>query len=322
MNSNIKYSLNLLHIKENIDYAFNIIEYSIGIPFNILSIIIFARLLRNKNNMGFLYIWQCSIDLCILLFNLFILRSHINLGIRLQNQSACKASLYVYRILVHASSWIAVLTTFDRFTFVLYGHNNRFRFLKSKRNLTCIILAILTIITILDIPNYFFYYDDDSNQKICNADIAIKFATDIISILLRTHFPFVLIFIFNAIMIRKIVKTRKNTSIQNANLRKHNNFTIAVIAYDVFFFALNAPLSIYHMFYDVNFISGHLTKNFEFQAKYALVNAFTANLSICEQIFSFLMYFAFNKLFRKELLYIIDRIFRFRNVSQLKQNSN
>ena len=311
----VRYSEYLIHIKDNIDYAFNIIEYSIGIPFNILSIIIFVRLLKTNNNMGFLYTWQCSIDLCILLFNLFILRSHINLGIEvwLQNQSACKASLYVYRILLHASSWIAVLTTFDRFTFVLYGHNNRFRFLKSKRNLTCIILAIMTIITIFDIPNYFYYID---SNNFCNADIAIKFATDIISILLRTHFPFIPIFIFNGIMIRKIIKSRKNASFQNANLRKHNSFTIAVIAYDVFFFVLNAPLSIYHIFYDVNFISGHFKRNFEFKAKHVLVNAVTGNLSLCEQIFSFLMYFAFNKLFRKELLYLIGRIFRFQNVSE------
>lgn len=215
----------LINISERINFAFNIITSSIGIPCNILSIIIFARLMRNKNNIGFLYIWQCSIDLCTLLFNLLILRSEITLGFVVSdlNQSACKASTFVYRILVHASSWIAVLTTFDRFTFVLYGHSNRFRFLKSKWKLTCIILSIFTIITILDIPNYYFFID--ITYKLCSADIIIKFVSDIISVLLRTHFPFALMIIFNVTMIRKIIKVRRNTSYQRSNLRKENQFT-------------------------------------------------------------------------------------------------
>ena len=305
----------LINISDKIKSIFNIISSSIGIPCNILSIIIFARLMKNKNNMGFLYIWQCSIDLCILLFNLFILRSEFTLGVMVPylNQSACKASTYVYRIFIHGSSWIAVLTAFDRFTFILYGHSNRFRFLKSKRKLTCVILAILTIITILDIPNYFYYID--IKHEFCSSDIIIYIVSNIISVLLRTHFPFSLMIIFNITMIRKIVKTRRNALNHSANSRKENQFTVAVITYDVVFFVLNAPISLYNMFYDINFISGHFKRNYAFHAKYVVISSVVTSLSLCEQTFSFFLYLAFNKLFRKELFYMMGRIFRFHIVS-------
>ena len=299
----------LLNTSDKIDFYFNIISSSIGIPCNILSIIIFARLMKNKNNMGFLYIWQCSIDICILLFYLLIYRSNITFGIELrdENQFACKSVSILRSTILETSSWIAVLTTFDRFTFVLYGHFNRFRFLKSKRNLTCIIFGIFAILTLMNLINYFYYVDD--KERYCSTDITIKIPSDILFVLLRTYLPFTLMIIFNIIMIRRIITTIINVSHQSSVSRKESQFTVAVIAFDLFYFILSFPQSLFLIFYDINFYSEHFEENYIFHAKYVVVSSVTTSLSLCEQTLSFLMYFTFNKLFRKELLNIIGRIF-------------
>ena len=313
----------LLNTSDKIEFAFNIISSSIGIPCNILSIIIFARLIKNKNNMGFLYIWQCSIDICILLFYLLINRSKITLRIELkeQNQFACKSYAILRSTILQASSWVAVLTTFDRFTFVLYGHSNRFRFLKSKRNLTCIILALFAILTLMNLINYFYYVDKRDHH--CSANIKIKIPSDVIFFLFRTYFPFTIMFIFNIIMIRKIIKSNKNLSHQRSlGSRKESQFTFAVVAFDVSYFLLSFPNSLFLIFYDINFYSRNFFNNFIFHAKYVVVSSVTGNLSLCEQTFSFFMYFAFNKLFRKELLNIMGRVFRIPGLIFSPQNTS
>ena len=215
---------------------FNIISSSIGIPCNLISIFIFARLMRNKNNMGFLYVWQCSIDLLVVLFFLLIYRSSRTLGINLitRNDAACKLVSLLSHLILHASSWISVLITFDRFTFVLYGHGNRFRFLKSKRNLTFIILAIFTVITILNVANLFSYMNQSYNQ--CSGENWSQIVIHIVSICLRTYFPLIIMLIFNVVMIRKIIKNKNNlSSNQTVAFRKESQFTVAVIAYNFYF---------------------------------------------------------------------------------------
>ena len=295
-------------INDTIDYYFNIASSAIGIPGNLISIIIFARLMRNKNNMGFLYIWQCSIDLFMLFYFLFIVRSNTIFRINLNDQSdlTCRLFSFLRRFTIHASSWIAVIISFDRITFVLYGHVNRFRFLKSKLNITCTILVIFTIIAIVDIPNLFHLI----NQKgVCKPDFVVKISTDIISIFFRTYIPFGLMVIFNTIMIRKILQNKRIVANQSANSRKETQFTLAVIASNAYFLILNLPLSLFYIFYDILFVFLYSS----FFDKYLLANAIINDIAACEQTFSFFIYLAFNKLFRNTFLSIIGRIFRTRS---------
>ena len=64
-------------------------------------------------------------------------------------------------------------------------------------------------------------------------------------------------FIFNIIMIRLIIRTNKNVSHHSSVSRKESQFTFAVISFDVFYFFLGFPQSLYFTFYDINFYSGH-----------------------------------------------------------------
>ena len=307
--SQTEYGEYLINIRENTNAYFNIILSSVGIPCNIISIFIFARLMRNKNNMGFLYVWQCSVDLLALLFSLLLIRSNETFGIELSNQSdfACKCLTFLRRFILHASSFISIITTFDRFTFVLYGHGERFKFIKSKRNITYIILVSFTVILIIDIPNFFFYLWKNGE---CRADFEVQISSDIISTFFRTYLPFFIMLIFNIFMIRKIVENNRNLSNQTNHSRKENHFTVAVIAFDIFFFIVNFPLSLAYILCDINFYSD------VFHEYYILVYNITINISFFKQAFSFFLYFSCNKLFRNELLFIFTRIFFFHSPSE------
>ena len=305
--SNLTYAQYLVKISNEINNYCVIVQSAIGIPANLLSIVIFARLMRNKTNMGYLYMWQSFIDLCLLLCYLLLFQSAHTLGINLYvvNDAWCKLITFLRRFILHASSWIAVFTTFDRFIFVLYGQTNRFKFMKKNINLTIFILSILMTIMILDIPNLFFYIN-----RSCTADNAIIVSSDIISIFLRTYIPFTLMIVFNIVMIKKTFNRAKvNITRKLTNLtRKEYQFTIAVIAYDIFFLFLNFPRSLYFIMYDVNLYSGAFNGNSLFSAIYSVFNAVTSNLATFVQTFSFVTYLAFNKLYRKEFLYLIGKI--------------
>ena len=278
--SSEEYAAYLNNIKDNINTYFNIISTSIGIPCNIISIFIFARLMRNKNNMGFLYVWQCTVDFLLLLISVLLIRSYSTFGIELSNQSdsACKFLTFLRRFILHASSFISVITAFDRFTFVLYGHGERFQFIKSKRNLTYIILVGFTVISVIDIPNLFFSLMKNGQ---CNASLALRISSDIISTCLRTYLPFFIMIVFNIFMIRKIVENNRNLSYQTSHSRKENHFTVAVISFDVFFFIVNFPLALFYIFYDINMYSN------DFHAYYILIYNITVDISFFKQTILF-----------------------------------
>lgn len=305
--SNLTYIAYLNQLSSSINWYYNIISSSIGIPCNILSIFIFFRLMRNKTNMGFLGVWQCCIDLAMLLLFLLAFRSQtFGFSVPSTSDSACKFLTYMRRFILHASSWIPVVTTFDRFVFVFYGQNERFKFMKNKLILTVLILVLFSIITIMDIPNMLFYL----NGKSCSGDFAVVVSSDIISICLRTYFPSALMIFFNLIMIHKIYKSSKIIIKQTSNTRKEHQFTRAVIAFDSYFFLLNFPLSLFYIFSDINSYSGALDGDKLFAANYSLVGAIAGNISFCEQTLSFFMYLGFNKLFRHELGYLLGKYLR------------
>lgn len=314
---NQTYSMYLTRLSNDISNNMNIIMSAIGIPCNLLSIIIFTRLLRNKTNMGFLGIFQSIIDMLILALFLLVFRSSQLFGTSFagMNDSLCKFLTFLRRFILHASSWIAVLSTFDRFTFVLYGHDNRLKFMKNKLMLSSCIFAIFTIITILDIPNLFFYVQN----RACTGNNNAVISSDIISILLRTYIPFVLMVVFNIFMIRKLFNNTRTTFKQNSLSRKEYQFTLAVMAYDAYFFILNAPLSIYYIMYDINLYSDALKgDDLVFNAAYSVSGAVTSNFSFLVQTFSFFMYVCFNKLYRIEFLRIVGLIFRIKNLGRVQ----
>jgi hypothetical protein len=298
------------NLNNAISSNFVLVSSSIGIPLNLLSILVSLRLMNKKTNMGFLYIFQSLADIITFLVMLLLVRSTpLVFPYVLENQSnfMCKLLRYLRRYPLHISSWMPVIITFDRLIFVLYDHDERFNFMKKKSTLACIILLVSFIIAILDIPNFFFYLPDQISAQ-CTAPFGIILSTDLISISLRTYIPFVLMIIFNIIMIRKILSTSQKANFKQSSLRgKEYQFTLAVMSFDVYFLITNFPLSVFYIVFDVNYYSGAFSVDPEFGAYFNMLFYVFVDISFIEQTFSFFMNLGFNKLFRKELLLMIYR---------------
>lgn len=293
---------------------FLISSAAFGIPSNLVAMFIFSRLAHKKTNMGFLYTWQASIDLSVLLITFFVARSSsvfLSFSLANLNDSMCKFVIFARRYILHASSWMPVLITFDRFTFVLYGHSRRFKFLKNKFLLVIIILIMLTLLAILDIPNLMFYLPANTSNPSCMADRNIVLSSDMISIVLRTYLPFLIMIVLNALMVRKIRESSRRTFKQTAVGRREYHFTLATMAYDAYFLLFNFPLSVFYIFFDINLYSGAFMNDRLLAAKYSLANSAFINFSFCEQTLTIFMYVAFNKLFRNELIRVCTKYFLF-----------
>ena len=318
-NSSDDYTTYLNNLSNTMNNYLSIILPSIGIPCNFISVLIFWRMGNNKSNMVFLGIFQSLVDAVLLFLVLIVFRSQYTIGISFfaQSDTICKLLTFIRRYIYVASSWMHVLITFDRVIFVLNLHQSRLRFMQNKLVLTGLIFVVLSILALLSMPNAFYYLDGTTST--CTSSGAINITTDIVAILFRTYLPFTLMIIFNLIMIQKIFKSSKVKGKQTAVARREYQLTFAVMAFDVYFFFVNFPLSCYFIFYDVNNYSGAMDNNPLFRAQYSLFNTVTSNFAFFQQTFSFVMYMIFNKLFRAEVLGLVGIVLR---ISSLANRSS
>lgn len=308
------YNTYLRNLNNRITDLFTIVSTSIGVPLNLFMIFIFVRLHRRhkNNNMGFLYICQCIVDLILFMFNLLLYRSSpLIFPSTLANQSnaMCKLITYLHRYTIHISAWMPVLITFDRFIFVL--NKPLVKIMKNRLYLSAIIAVMFTLIAIADIANLFYYLNNNTysffGARSCLADIAAVISSDLISVLIRTFIPFSLMVVFNGMMLWKIrVSSRTSFKMNNQN-RKEYQFTVAVIAFNIYFLAANLPESIFFFFYDANAYSGAFSVSSVYRTIYNMLGDAFLDFSLLEQTFSFVMIFSFNKIFRKEVFYVFRR---------------
>ena len=313
---------NINQIGNSIVYYNNIVFLVVGVPFNLVNILMFTRLIlnkKNKTNMGFLGLCQSIVDITMLVYFSLVLRSTIFFGMSFTNtiDSLCKFIFYFRRMVVCSSSWMQVFTTFDRFIFVIFGHAGRFKFMKQKRHLAIIIFGILILLALANITNLFYYI----SKGICTADSSILVASDMILIITRLYIPIFLMIFFNLFMIRTVFKKRNTALRQTSNAKKEYLFTISVIANDAFYLLFHLPGSIYYILYDINLYSGAINGDPLFAANYMFYGNIVQDFSLYMQTFSFFVYFAFNKIYRKEFLDIIGKVIPIkRNSSVLPSN--
>ena len=300
--------MSLMKLNTQVTNIFLIVTSAIGIPGNLISMLVFSRLIRQKSNMGLLYTWQSAVDLFFLFLSLFFIRSSqmfYNGAVFSWSDGWCKAWAFWRRYPLHMSSWVALLTTFDRFTFVLY-ENRRFKFMRDKRIVCLIIFLMFLVLAVLNIPNFFFYL---SPNGACSGTFGFTLSSDIISILLRTYIPMTLMVIFNYRIYKKMKESRLRAATITILLRgREKSFTRAVIFTDIVFFITKFPLSITFIVYDAYYFSGVLTSNFYFSWLGIFLNNRFIDISYIDQIFSLFIHLAFNKLFRREFFSLIKCI--------------
>lgn len=289
----------------------------IGVPGNLISMLVFARLIHKKTNMGLLYTCQCAIDLFSVLLLLFFTRgTNLLFGISIAtlNDPSCRFFMFFRRYGWHISSWMAVITAFDRYMFVFYEH--RFKFMRKKRNLFAICMTMLVAMALINVPSLFFSLVP---KKGCTADFGILFLSDIMSMAFRTYIPLAFMIFFNTKLV--LNTTRKSASIhqrqnsKRSHTQNNRHLTIAVVSFSVIFFITHFPISVFFIIYDIKLYSAVFQTDQMTAALYNLPMNVIINFSLLDQVLSIFTYLAFNKLFRREFFKMLNVVVPFKSIS-------
>ena len=295
------------------NYTVNVI-IPIGLVFLSLSIFVFSRKNLNKTNMGFLYTWQCGADMAAILIYFLFIRISFGIGAQVSNLSdfSCRILGLVSRTSIHLPSWINVIISFDRFIQVHY--RGRIVWIKSKIKLTVLILTTLFGIMICNIPNMLRSLKETQFQIrinntlanrtlwICTFSDELTLATDILSTIVRTYLPFVLISTFNLILVKELFLSKVNLKMKNQ--RKEIQFTIVVLLISIAFFLFNSPISIVFIINNL-FRFNESVRPFINSQLLSFVLNITTNLAYWYQCLNFFFNLMFNSLFRDEVLIIL-----------------
>ena len=131
-------------IFEKINFYTLILAISIGIPGNIISILIFIKpCLNNKTNTGLLYTLLCVLNLISILFKVLV--KNPNMIFNYNIQLPLKTEEFIEIILLQFLAWSQVLITFDRFIAVVFPIKG-VRIMRKRWVLYSIILGVFVVI--------------------------------------------------------------------------------------------------------------------------------------------------------------------------------
>lgn len=279
-------------------FYFTVISSVIGIPSNIVSAWIFIQIMKkNKTTMGFLYLIQSLVDLVFLILLLFVLRTTPVLFSRsfyADSDFACRMLSFSRRFMPHCSCVVTIVTTIDRFLAVCYP--NRSKFMQKKSALLALIIGLMIFMFIMDIPNFFFYL----SGTICTAEVNLNIVADLMGISFRTYLPSLAMIIMDTLIIRRM-RISSRVVRQTAENRKENQFTRAVIAFDVFFLICSLPIGIVLIIYDVYLYTGAFRTDPVLFITYVFWFNRTQSFSNSKAVLTFFMNLIFNKIFWNEV---------------------
>lgn len=313
--------MQLKDLSNEIGFYIAVVVMPIGALLNAFSIYIFTRPDLQKTNMGFLFIWQKSIDTLLLLSYTFIFRAPLLFDIDWHDQSdaACKLLSFYQPYILSMSSCFIVFIGFDRFMFVHY--HGRFKFMKRKRNLLTIIALLALTLAIVHATNFWFYLDKkqeySNNSTIttiitssgldeevashndCKSTKLVHILSDLASILVRVHVPLVLLSAFNLNLIYDLYKSKNRIRLRMH--RKEIQFTFTVIFANLMFFIHYLPFSIFIL---LKHIIEHVGIDYSKEIFDFLYHLAT-ECALLYLIFEFFYLLLVNKLFRHEVLNVL-----------------
>ena len=299
---------NLTYIQSQIATCSCIIIILLGITTNILNVLICSRKKIRKESLGFYSPLMSILNILSLIFGLFIVYPPLS-EVLLISTLTCVIFSYLSRITLHTNSWLYVLASLDRTLCII--NPLKFRFIKNKKNLSILVLALTVIICLLDSPN--FFYSVKLNQvnaslviKRCTAPSEIVLIRDLLAQLMRTIFPVVLEFILNSILIYKLIKSRRNANVQRS-LHRDYKFAFTIVILNLMFLITHLPLLVVVVYLNVlnnqNIIlyntNNLIVANFLLTittlfASYMTLSVFFVNL-ICNRFFKMELFSAFNE---------------------------
>jgi hypothetical protein len=334
----------LANIQSRIGYYFLFIFPFSGVVLNAFSLLIFSRASLNKTNMGFLYMWQTSFDIVLILVYIFETRSTTLFGqyIGSHAEVLCNSVRWLRRVTLHASSWMGVYITFDRYAFVCQP--TRLAIMRNKWCASLTIVCMLLVLVAINTPNYFATLvttiqvvnsttpiggggvgdDNVNNQTVmnittittqiitrtCRVSSFHSTLTNMISSVMRTWWPILMMVIFDLLIVRRLnankLKLTANNKPKTKSLqRKESHYTKNVILLNLLFFAFNGPLAVFYLMDTIHDYTLNQSNHRLYLAIFNFFYSMSVNLSYMYQSISFFIYFAFNSLYRNELLIIL-----------------
>ena len=311
----IDYALYLTTVYNTIVYYTCLTVVNIGFASNILNILICLRKNIQKTTMGLYNIFMSVSNIMSFMFA-YVLYFPESIGasdIILASYYSCILISFCARVFIQMSSWLNVMVSVDRTICISYP--NKFNFIKDKKIITWIVLALFLLMCGLNVPNLYFSIgtqtifisNETSNQTICGATYEIVLVKYTIIILMRVVLPIVLTVLSNVILIYKLFKSRKNLNITKS-LNKDYQFAFTIIMLNFFFIITELPFVLGTMYM---FVSNNEDLNYTIsliyfeQAKLVFISTFMFSTYMLGSIF--FVNLIFNKIIQKEIKHIFFR---------------
>ncbi|CAF0716375.1 unnamed protein product [Brachionus calyciflorus] len=313
-------------IIEDFDYIFwasstakNLLFYSCVLLFvpgtflNTLQTLIFLMKIFSKTSMGYYYSINSALNLVIVIYLLiFCMPMSKSNSLFLYNSWGCRLFYYFLRVLYQSSSWLNVAIVADRVVFILFP--NKFNFLKKKKFLTLILIAILSIILITNITNFglnlVIIRNNWTNQttKYCSTPGPLVYLRDIHSILFRSAIPFTLMLVMNIILIAKVNESKKKLK-----MKYEIKFVFTVIATTFTFLFTYIPNVVWTIFQNRFQNDPSVSRRQTYEAFIFLFEMSSSASYFVNYSMNIFVHMAFNSLFRKEVIRLVFNLFRIRN---------
>ena len=294
-------------ISDKINFYILILTILLGIPGNILSILIFIKPCLNTNtNTGLLYTFLCLLNLIFILFKLLVKNPKILFNYN--TQLPLNSIYFIEAILLQILPWSQVLITFDRFIAVVFPIKG-IRIMSKRWVLYSIILGMFVVIIGLNSLSFVresSLNDDKDKRKSKRLYIYIE----IIKVSMQLFIPYSIMVILDIIAIIRLRKVKEKLSLslrqstQTNSTNKSSRFTRNTILIDLIYLIFNLPstiLDIYYIYFITN-IRDQMQSTYLFFILGVFVIFSYVYLSLLFPIF-----IIFNRIFRAEFIVTISQ---------------
>lgn len=294
-------------------YASTILT-SIGILFNMLSILVFLRKSLRSTIMGYFNIILAIFNILVLLaFFTQYFTTSIGKDSTLISNASCKTIHFVSRVLLHTVSWIQASMAIDRMLRISFS--TKFTNIINNRLILSAILAFLLIFILgLNFANLTqkLVYNSTSSTSInenqtvtievkCTSTFSFILARDIVSLLMRSILPFLIMLICNSILVKLIISSKRKFKRNNgkrSESTKEYQLAFSIIALNIIFLITNVPIAIV-LILD-NYFSNEFNGSRVSAAIFLLLHYIFGYFGSLNYILTFPINLKFNKIFRIE----------------------
>ena len=315
INNNTNYADVLNNVTNIINLYYSAIVIPIGVILNLATIFIFARsssVTKKNTILSLLYIGLSIYDILALLNSILFAQLLPSLNIYLVkfSNANCIALSWYRKSVIQSPSWIQVIITLERYLSICYP--NKFGLFKRKRNVIGMFLTVIVTLTVVNmgqawyyLNNSYYVYNDDDNSSlvplnttsVCTSSTAVSLLTDIINVLFRFLFPITIMIVLNVLISRRLYESKKRSGLINRSLTQERNYTFTVFGFNVLFFVLNLPWSVYYV---LNHIQSSGIVVFSASLDLAilrLMNSIVFSIFYLNNLSSFFLIILFNKIF-------------------------